>query len=87
MSYPQSTAGSRSYVEEDLGEAPAYQRYADRVTALLRRAFRDPGAPLPGTPTESPYSGSPIFTFASAAMRCIGRLKLAATATATSPAR
>jgi len=36
VSYPQSTAGSRSYVEANLGEAAAYQRYAARVTALLR---------------------------------------------------
>jgi hypothetical protein len=36
VSYPQSTAGSRTYVEADLGKAPPYQRFADRVTALLR---------------------------------------------------
>jgi len=36
VSYPQSTAGSRTYVEVNLGEAAAYQRYAARVTALLQ---------------------------------------------------
>ena len=36
VSYPQSTAGSRTYVEANLGEAAAYQRYAARVSALLR---------------------------------------------------
>ena len=36
VSYPQSTAGSRTYVEANLGEAAAYQRYAARVGALLR---------------------------------------------------
>lgn len=35
VSYPQSTAGHRSYVETDLNEAFAYQHYAGRVTELL----------------------------------------------------
>ena len=35
VSYPQSTAGHRSYVETDLNEAFAYQHYARRVTELL----------------------------------------------------
>ncbi len=35
VSYPQSTAGKRSYVEADLNAAPAYQSYSARVTELL----------------------------------------------------
>lgn len=35
VSYPQSSAGTRTYVEVDLKADPAYQRYATRVTDLL----------------------------------------------------
>ncbi len=35
VSYPQSTAGKRIYVETDIGRTPEYHRYAERLGALL----------------------------------------------------
>lgn len=39
VSFPQSTAGTRRYVETDLGHTPEYRRYAERLTDLLERPW------------------------------------------------
>lgn len=35
VSYPQSTAGKRVYVDTDIGRTPEYQRYAERLGILI----------------------------------------------------
>lgn len=39
ISYPQSTAGQRSYIETDLSQTQEYQAYANRVNELLANAW------------------------------------------------
>ena len=39
VSFPQSTAGTRRYVETNLGHTPEYRRYAERLTDLLERPW------------------------------------------------
>lgn len=37
VSYPRSTAGTRQYVEADLGQTPQYRAFMDRMDCLLER--------------------------------------------------
>ena len=39
VSYPQSTAGKRPYVETDLGRTPEYRLYAERIDALMEQQW------------------------------------------------